>query len=135
MCDNYPVHATTGHPAAHAADAAQAELHGGTTTHRGPVVVCLDCRTLTPKDRSGRCPDCRGVRNRERHADPVRRARYGNAHRRRRRQWLPYVLAGGVRCARCTGRIRPGDEWDLDHLDNGMSHPSHASCNRAATTR
>jgi hypothetical protein len=60
---------------------------------------------------------------------------YGSAHRARRRQLAPMVEAGIVRCARCGELIRPGDFWDLGHID-GSGHrlyqgPECRSCNRA----
>jgi hypothetical protein len=66
----------------------------------------------------------------------LKRRRYDADHRRARREWLPHVDAGVVRCGRCGDLIRPGEPWDLDHLDHlGVSHPSHAAHNRAATRR
>jgi hypothetical protein len=47
---------------------------------------------------------------------PERRG-YGQAHRVRRRGIAPMVEAGMVRCARCGELIRPGEPWDLGHLD------------------
>jgi hypothetical protein len=39
-------------------------------------------------------------------------------------------------CAReCGQPVGPLDAWDLDHLDDGTSRPSHAACNRGATNR
>jgi hypothetical protein len=42
---------------------------------------------------------------------------YGQAHRARRRAIAPMVEAGMVRCARCGDRIKPGEPWDLEHVD------------------
>lgn len=62
----------------------------------------------------------------------IKRLRYGNGHRKNRAEWHSAVNAGIVQCARCGYRIAPGAAFDLDHLDNGLSHPSHPFCNRAA---
>lgn len=48
------------------------------------------------------------------------------------------VLAGGVRCARCGEPIRPGDSWDLGHVDGDPTRyagPEHQRCNRATSGR
>lgn len=59
-------------------------------------------------------------------------ARYGNQHQVLRRRWKPTVATGTVHCARCGELIGADQQWDLDHLDNGESRPSHATCNRGA---
>jgi hypothetical protein len=64
---------------------------------------------------------------------------YGQAHRARRRGIAPMVEAGIVRCARCGELIRPGEPWDLGHVDGTerMVHsgPEHRRCNRATELR
>src|SRR5262245_27072880 len=63
---------------------------------------------------------------------------YGATHRAAREQVKPLVLAGGVRCARCGEVIRPGDPWDLGHVDGDKSRysgPEHRWCNRATAGR
>lgn len=107
---------------------------------------CLGCsRLVRGLGRSGRCDECRVAASNERERDLDRAAhkaaRYDAHHRRLRRHWAPYVAIGSVRCGRAlVGQclhavklIRPGESWDLDHVDElGRSHPSHADCNRAA---
>jgi hypothetical protein len=60
------------------------------------------------------------------------------AHRARRRRWAPLVEAGVVRCTRCGELIRPGEPWDLGHVDGSertvYSGPEHRRCNRATNT-
>src|SRR5262245_24631144 len=71
-------------------------------------------------------------------AGPVlsREARgYGPPHRALRTEFARLVLAGGARCARCHELIRPGEAWDLGHVDGDRSRyagPEHRRCNRAA---
>jgi hypothetical protein len=63
---------------------------------------------------------------------------YGPAHKAARSQLEPFVLAGGVKCARCGESIRPGEPWDLGHVDGDRtrySGPEHRYCNRATTGR
>jgi hypothetical protein len=65
-----------------------------------------------------------------------RKALYDNGtHRRRRKELEPVVARGLTPCARCGELIRPGEPWDLDHLDGGVGYrgPSHARCNRATS--
>lgn len=112
-----------------------------------PSRQCLGCGQLGGWGRGGRCPRCRVARRRRLERDPRRRAlksaRYDASHRRLRRSWLPYVQLGVVRCARARygecllddSLILPHQPWDLDHLANGTSAPSHAPCNRAAINR
>lgn len=100
------------------------------------VVQCIGCGRIGAWGRTGRCDDCRLARNRSIDANPqrklIKRIRYGTAHRKDRAEWHALVNAGIVQCARCGYRIAPGAAFDLDHLDNGLSHPSHPHCNRAA---
>ncbi len=103
-------------------------------------VRCLGCGAIGRWARRGRCPKCET--NPER--NPMRRQykadRYDSEHRRLRRQWKPYVDAGGVRCARArlgqclhaSSIIEQGEEWHLDHLPGHRRAPSHADCNTAA---
>jgi hypothetical protein len=63
---------------------------------------------------------------------------HGHAHRMLRRQVEPSVLAGRARCVRCGERIRPGEPWDLGHVDGDKSRyagPEHQACNRATAGR
>lgn len=63
---------------------------------------------------------------------------YGQQHQLRRQMLAPMVLAGGVQCARCGEAIRPGEPWDLGHVDGDRSRyagPEHARCNRATAGR
>lgn len=86
---------------------------------------CLTCGQLTT---TTRCPTCTAGYDRQRRAR--RGNRYGGDHQQLRRQWAPIVAAGGVPCARCGQPI--AGAYDLDHLPDGTSRPSHPSCNRAA---
>ncbi len=46
------------------------------------------------------------------------------------------MAAGRATCARCGGRIEPGQPWDLGHVDGDRlrySGPEHAACNRATS--
>src|SRR5262245_23609892 len=61
---------------------------------------------------------------------------YGSGHQQVRKEAARYVLAGGVKCARCNELIRPDEPWDLGHLDgnrNFYTGPEHARCNRATS--
>ena len=61
---------------------------------------------------------------------------YGAHHQHTRQQWAPHVATGQVPCARCGQTIRPGQLWDLGHLDGTGKHaysgPEHRRCNRSA---
>ncbi len=94
-----------------------------------PRRPCLDCGAPTT---SARCTACRRQASRARNAQPHRATRWGADHRTRRRTWEPLVATGTVTCARCGRLIAAGAAWDLDHLDNGTSRPSCATCNRSA---
>jgi len=62
---------------------------------------------------------------------------YGQHHQALRKQWAPKVAAGVVDCARCHKRIRPGEPWDLGHVDGSRTEyagPEHRGCNRAVVT-
>lgn len=64
----------------------------------------------------------------------VRRlGRYGGTHRQLREAVRSAVEAGGAACVRCGAPIRPGEPWDLDHAQDGVTYrgPAHARCNRA----
>jgi hypothetical protein len=65
--------------------------------------------------------------------------RYGHRHRRLRATLRPLVEAGPVRCAKCGKPIRPGEAWDLGHVDGDdpftYTGPEHARCNRATAKR
>lgn len=63
---------------------------------------------------------------------------YGPTHRKARAQVAAIVLAGGVKCARCGELIRPGEPWDLGHVDGDKSRysgPEHRRCNRSTSPR
>ena len=65
----------------------------------------------------------------------------GSPHQKRRALLAPIVAAGQTRCARCHELIRPGEPWDLGHVDGTDRHaqvysgPEHRRCNRAAGGR
>lgn len=105
----------------------------------GAAKLCLGCRKLGRWGRSGRCDECKLIQQRNRERNPRRRAikrsRYNHGHRRTRLAWSFQVDSGCVNCARCGEWIDPGTAWDLDHMPDGTSRPSHAACNRAAITR
>jgi hypothetical protein len=68
----------------------------------------------------------------------TRSREYGRRHKLIRAKFADVVLAGGVRCARCGDLIRPGDPWDLGHVDGDRSRysgPEHRRCNRATASR
>lgn len=77
---------------------------------------------------------------------------YGAVHQAIRAQFSPAVAMGRTRCARGAfcfeaeevdgvmvgGLIRPGEPWDLGHVDGDRSRysgPEHARCNRATASR
>ena len=51
-----------------------------------------------------------------------------------RERLAPLVATGTVRCARCDKLIEPGDDWQLDHRDDGRGWlgASHKRCNLRA---
>ena len=53
-----------------------------------------------------------------------------------RAEWARRMAAGVVKCARCGEVIRPGEDWDLGHVDGTLAYngPEHARCNRATKT-
>ena len=61
-------------------------------------------------------------------------ARYVSQHQRARTVATRLVRAGGARCSRCGLPIRPDEEFDLDHADDGNGYlgVAHVSCNRGA---
>jgi hypothetical protein len=65
--------------------------------------------------------------------------RYGHRHRRLRAQLRELVESGHASCARCGKPIRPGEAWDLGHIDGNdptaYAGPEHARCNRATAKR
>lgn len=92
--------------------------------------ICLDCKAITDRHASGRCPDCRRAKDRAR---GTRQARgYDATHEAERKRWVPIVASGRVACARCGETIVGA--FDLDHTAerDGYLGPSHPSCNRAA---
>lgn len=69
---------------------------------------------------------------------PPQATGHGHAHRRLRLAVEPTVLAGRARCWRCGDRIRPGEPWDLGHVDGDPTRyagPEHRACNRATSGR
>lgn len=94
--------------------------------------ACPGCRKrFQPRSPSHRfcSPGCRIEGDKPRRAE-----RYDETHRRLRRQVGYVVEAGGALCTRCGLPIKRGEEWHLDHEDDGHGYrgPSHASCNIAA---
>lgn len=63
--------------------------------------------------------------------------RYGRDHRQLRARLRGLVARGAAVCSRCGGRIEPGEEWDLDHTDDGLGYrgPAHRDCNRRTSSR
>jgi hypothetical protein len=63
---------------------------------------------------------------------------YGAVHQRKRRYLAGFVLTGLTVCSRCGERIRPGEPWDLGHVDGDRlryAGPEHRRCNRATALR
>jgi hypothetical protein len=63
---------------------------------------------------------------------------YGGGHQELRKRFMPLVLAGGVKCARCGQAIAPNEPWDLGHVDGDKSRyagPEHRACNRRTAGR
>ena len=64
----------------------------------------------------------------------------GSPHQKRRQLLAPIVAEGRTLCARCHEPIRPGEPWDLGHVDGsnrqaGYTGPEHRRCNRATAGR
>lgn len=117
--------------------------------------ICRRCDALTPSGRHHYCDSCRPivraekerVRARGRDFRSTAERGYGARHQRTRKDWVPIVEAGGVRCARgaeclyavdgVPGLIEPYGRWDLDHTDDRSEYlgPSHVRCNRATALR
>jgi hypothetical protein len=74
------------------------------------------------------------LRRRKRPAKPYPSQRYGAAHRAMRMRLEPVVATGEIACARCGQMIGQGEEWQLDHRDDGRGWlgPSHRRCNAKA---
>lgn len=67
---------------------------------------------------------------------------YGWLHIKLRRQWVPLVNAGGVRChaiicIKPNRLITPGSDWHLGHTADrtAWTGPEHAACNLADGAR
>lgn len=110
------------------------------TPTRGDYVprrFCLDCDEIG-RWRHGRCPvhqEPFDERERARRAGRNRRGgRYGPEFVRERRRWARRIaLDGGVPCARCSEMIDVGEDWHLDHQDDGVTlWPAHPGCNMSA---
>ena len=74
------------------------------------------------------------IRRRKNQARPYPSQRIGAAHRAMRARLEPVVATGEVGCARCGQLIGQGEEWQLDHRDDGRGWlgPSHRQCNAKA---
>lgn len=109
-----------------------AALGGG-----GPVRRCLDCQSLGPWGRDGRCwPHAvQRAQQLERQRRQRRGNRYGAEHQDLRQRYKRAMIHGPMPCGRCGKPIDPGEPWDLDHLPDGTRRPSHAACNRRHTSR
>ncbi len=61
---------------------------------------------------------------------------YGSQHQQLRARLAPVVALGTTPCVRCGLLIRPGQAWDLGHVDGSGKRehagPEHTSCNRSA---
>jgi hypothetical protein len=70
-----------------------------------------------------------------------RNVRYGRRHRQLRAELRGLVESGQASCARCGKPIRPGEPWDLGHVDGdspgpaAYAGPEHRACNRATSRR
>jgi len=96
-------------------------------------VRCIECRTIGPWGRTGRCTTHRLQHQRTNDRTPARRtmkAKYDANHRRLRKIWEPLVQTGGVNCSRCNKPIT--GNFDLGHRPGLPSHPEHPHCNRSA---
>ena len=103
--------------------------------------VCLDCKAITDRHPSGRCPECRRTRDKARGTTGQRG--YGSAHVRLRAQWQRRLDAGEVvYCWRCLTRgkhtrIDP-KHWHLGHADEDRSMyrgPECPPCNLGTASR
>ena len=61
-------------------------------------------------------------------------SRYNGPHKATRTRLDPVVKTGTVTCVRCGELIEPGEEWQLDHKDDGPGWlgPAHVKCNARA---
>jgi hypothetical protein len=71
------------------------------------------------------------IRRRKNPAKPYPSQKYGASHRAMRKRLEPVVARGEVACARCGQPIGQGEEWQLDHRDDGRGWlgPSYRGCN------
>ena len=115
-----------------------------------PPRACSRCGEPATSSRHHYCDACRAQAkdrrtHEHRHRDRERTATrpttteqgYGAAHQKLRAKWAPAVAGGGVFCARCGGRIDPGEPWDLGHDDEDRSRyagPEQSLCNRRTAT-
>ena len=68
----------------------------------------------------------------------INRGLYSSEHKRLRATFAPRVAAGAVDCARCRRPIKPGEAWDLGHVDGDPTRyagPKHRRCNWGAPSR
>jgi hypothetical protein len=99
---------------------------------------CKSCGDLTVTSQHWYCETC-GDQARERrrkrlYSDqgPRPANRYPKEHTRARREWIPIVERGGVRCNLCGGPIEPGTPFHLSHPGDRKDlkpAPAHARCN------
>jgi hypothetical protein len=97
-------------------------------------VRCATCKRHFHK-KSGRHRFCSPACRYRGHA-LTQATKYDQAHKRLRAELAPAVVAGRVSCSRCDLPISPGEQWHLDHADNGNPNAyrgaSHAYCNTIA---